>query len=237
MSDPTPDTNAPPILQVRAVVRRFREAGHTLDILRGVDLDVRKGEWVSILGRSGSGKSTLMHLIAGLDRVDCGTILFDGQDITRLRGAGLDRYRNRKMGLVFQSYHLLPELSALDNVMLAAMMDGSVLAWPGKRGAVRDRAEALLTRVGLGGRLGHKPAKLSGGERQRVAIARALINNPALILADEPTGNLDAETTEEILALFGQLRAEGHTLVLVTHDTEVAARGDRIVTLKEGRVV
>jgi ABC-type lipoprotein export system ATPase subunit len=226
-----------PLLQVIGLDRQFQEGDRVLHILRGVDMTVAKGEWVSILGRSGSGKSTLMHLVAGIDRATSGQIIFDGQCITALSGAALDGYRNRKMGLVFQSYHLLPELSALDNVMVAGMMEGSAFSWLGKRKSIKARAQILLTRVGLGERMHHKPAKLSGGERQRVAIARALINNPALILADEPTGNLDAQTAEEILALFGELQKEGHTLVLVTHDDKVAAKGNRVVTLKDGQVV
>ncbi len=230
-------SNAPPLLQVTHLNRQFQEGERILHILQGVNMSVSQGEWVSILGRSGSGKSTLMHLIAGIDRPTSGEIVFGNLHLTQLSSAELDRYRNQKMGLVFQSYHLLPELSALDNVMVAAMIDGSILDWFGKRQKIRARAQALLTRVGLGARMHHKPAKLSGGERQRVAIARALVNNPALILADEPTGNLDAQTAEEILALFGELQQEGHTLVLVTHDDKVAAKGNRVVTLKEGRVV
>ncbi len=229
--------DAAPLLHVTGLNRQFQEGDRVLHILRGVDMTVSKGEWVSILGRSGSGKSTLMHLIAGIDRPSSGEITFDNLRLTQLSGAELDRYRNQKMGLVFQSYHLLPELSALDNVMVAAMIGSSIADWLGKRQALRARAEALLTRVGLGARMHHKPAKLSGGERQRVAIARALVNNPALILADEPTGNLDAQTAEEILVLFGELQKEGHTLILVTHDDKVAAKGNRVVTLKEGQVV
>ncbi|MFI4861188.1 MAG: ABC transporter ATP-binding protein [Phycisphaerales bacterium JB063] len=217
--------------------RTFNEAGRELQVLRGVDLSVHRGEWLSILGRSGSGKSTLLHLIGGLDRPTDGTVRFNNDtDITQLRGGKLDRYRNEHVGLVFQQYHLLPELSALENVLIAAMLGCSLPAWPGKRKAARDRALQLLERVGLKDRLTHRPNKLSGGERQRVAIARALINGPQLLLADEPTGNLDIDTSASILELFQELHQEGQTLVMVTHDQAVAKKGDRTVTLTKGKL-
>ena len=205
-------------------------------MLRGVDLDLHRGEWLSILGRSGSGKSTLLHLIGGLDRPTDGSVQFDGTDIFKMRGRKLDRYRNANVGLVFQFYHLMPELSALENVMIGSMLGSSVLAWPGRRRQARERAEALLERVGLKDRLTHRPSKLSGGERQRVAIARALINEPSVLLADEPTGNLDADTAGSIMDLFRQIHAEGQTLAMVTHDQAVAKAGDRVVTLVKGKL-
>ena len=210
--------------------------GTELRVLRGVDVAVGEGEMLAILGRSGSGKSTLLHLLGGLDRPDGGEVLFQGQDLFRFRGARLDRYRNRHVGFVFQFYHLLPELTALENVVMGAMLGESVLRWPRVRRGVRARAEALLERVGLGPRMRHRPSKLSGGERQRVAIARALINEPAVLLADEPTGNLDADTGHAILELFHELHADGQAMVLVTHDQKVADAADRVVTLVQGRL-
>lgn len=241
-----------PIIQATGLKRTFHEAGRELHVLRGVDLTLHHGEWLSILGRSGSGKSTLLHLIGGLDRPTAGHVSFDGTDIFKLRGAKLDAYRNARVGLVFQFYHLMPELSALENVMIASMFGNDrlvkslaglltmglsdVIDWMPKRKQARQRAEQLLDRVGLGDRLTHRPAKLSGGERQRVAIARALINNPAVLLADEPTGNLDADTAGSIMELFREIHKEGQTLAMVTHDQAVAKAGDRIVTLVKGKL-
>ena len=216
--------------------KTYRMGSADLHVLRGVDVSVGRGEMLAILGRSGSGKSTLLHLLGGLDRPDRGRVDFLGQELFRLRGAQLDLYRNRHVGFVFQFYHLLPELSALENVTVGAMLGRSVLAWPGVRKRVNERAEMLLERVGLGGRMRHRPAKLSGGERQRVAIARALINGPDLLLADEPTGNLDADTGGSILELFHELHRDGQTMVIVTHDQNVADAADRVVTLVGGRL-
>lgn len=225
------------ILHATNLKRSFSEAGQSLHVLRGVDLTVRRGEWLSILGRSGSGKSTLLHLIGGLDRPTSGKVVFNGEtDIFTLRGAKLDRYRNAHVGLVFQQYHLMPELNALENVLIGAMLGRGLLAWPGHRRQARERAEQLLERVGLKERLTHRPNKLSGGERQRVAIARALINQPQVLLADEPTGNLDIDTSASIMDLFHDLHREGQTLVMVTHDHAVAKTGDRTVTLAKGKL-
>ena len=228
--------NAQTIIQATNLKRSFHEAGRELHVLRGVDLSIKQGEWLTILGRSGSGKSTLLHLIGGLDRPTSGSVVFDGTDIFSLRGAKLDRYRNRHAGFVFQFYHLLPELSALENVLVGSMLGSSILAWPGKRKASRARAVEMLERVGLGDRMTHRPAKLSGGERQRVAIARALVNRPSVLLTDEPTGNLDADTAVSILDLFKSLHREGQTIVMVTHDQTVANAGDRVVTLVKGKL-
>ena len=222
------------VLAVRDLHKHFRLGGEDLHVLRGVSMNVQPGQWVSILGRSGSGKSTLLHLLGGLDRPDRGEVWFGERDIFRLRGSRLDAYRNQRVGFVFQFYYLLPELSALENVVIAGMIGRSVFTWPGQRRRVRQRARALLERVGLGQRLKHKPGKLSGGERQRVAIARALINQPDVLLADEPTGNLDEETSGEILELFQSLHQEGQTLVLVTHDTNVAHLADKTLKLDHG---
>ena len=224
------------ILHATGLHKTYRMGTTSLEVLRGVDVTLHTGEMLAILGRSGSGKSTLLHLLGGLDRPDEGHVMFNGQDLAHFSGGGgeLDRYRNRHVGFVFQFYHLLPELTALENVTIAAMLGRSVLAWPSVRKDVKERAAALLDRVGLGDRLKHRPAKLSGGERQRVAIARALINEPDVLLADEPTGNLDADTGRAILDLFRGLHAEGQTMVFVTHDDKVAAAADRVVTLVGG---
>jgi len=222
------------MLSARGLHKHFRLGGQDLHVLKGVDLDVAERQWVAILGRSGSGKSTLLHLLGGLDRPDGGRVVFEGTNLFELRGAALDHYRARRAGFVFQFYHLLPELTALENVLVAAMISRGVGRWVRERSDVRDRAVALLGRVGLGERLKHRPNKLSGGERQRVAIARALINNPAVLLADEPTGNLDADTGRSIIELFQGLHADGQTIVMVTHDDNVAAAADRQVTLTRG---
>jgi len=224
------------LLTSRDLHKHYRLGDEDLHVLRGIDLEVEAGQWVSILGRSGSGKSTLLHLLGGLDRPDRGEVRFHDQDIFRFRGSRLDQYRSRHVGFVFQFYYLLPELNALENVVIGAMIGRSMLSWPKQRRALRGRARALLDRVGLGERLRHKPAKLSGGERQRVAIARALINEPDVLLADEPTGNLDQETSGSILELFESLHRDGQTLVLVTHDPNVAGLADHTLSLDAGRL-
>lgn len=206
-------------------------------VLRGVSLEVAKGECVAVLGKSGSGKSTLLHLLGGLDRPDRGgagggQISVDGVDLGSLRFRSLDRYRAQSVGFVFQLYHLLPELSVLENVTIASMVKGgSVGAW------TRGRAVEMLGEFGLGDRLAHRPAELSGGERQRVALARALINTPPLLLADEPTGNLDPATGGQILDLLDAFRKRNSaTMVIVTHSMDVARRADRVVRLVDGVV-
>lgn len=224
------------ILRASNLHKHYRLGGQDLHVLRGVDLSVEQGEWLAILGASGSGKSTLLHLLGGLDRPDEGTVQFNSTQLFELRGRRLDRYRNAQIGFVFQFYHLLPELTALENVLLSAMVRRPVLAWPGARGQARQRAMQLLERLGLKERLRHRPSKLSGGERQRVAIARALMNEPAILLADEPTGNLDADTGRQILDLFRQLHQEGQTIVMVTHDAQIAAAADRRLVLSHGRL-
>ena len=237
---PTSDNRQPTssvVLEACGLVRRFQEGGRTLDVLRGVDLMVEAGRWLTILGRSGSGKSTLLHLLGGLDRPTSGDVRFEGASLFSLSDRQIDRYRCEQVGFVFQFYHLLPELSALENVLIGGMLRYSIAAWPGRRKRYRQRAEAVLERVGLQDRMRHRPNKLSGGERQRVAIARSLINEPAVLLADEPTGNLDVDTSGSILELFEQLHADGQTVVMVTHDQAVADAGDDVVTLRQGRLV
>ena len=224
------------LLRARGVAKTYRLGGTELNVLRGVDVEVAANEWVSIVGRSGSGKSTLLHLLGGLDTPDAGTVVFRETEVTALHRPRVDRYRREEVGFVFQFYHLLPELTALENVLMGAMVRHGVLAWPAHRRAARERAEAMLERVGLRERMKHKPSKLSGGERQRVAVARALVNEPALLLADEPTGNLDAATGRGVIELFESLHAEGQTIVMVTHDATIADAADRHLTLEEGRL-
>jgi len=223
-----------PLLEAERLGRRFRMGGDVIDVLRGVSLTVQRGEWLAIQGASGSGKSTLLHLLGGLDRPQSGEVRFQGQPVFAMRGSTLDAYRNRRVGFVFQFYHLLPELSALENAMVSAMIGRGLFTWGRERAAVRERAAALMVRLGLGERLKHRPNKLSGGERQRVAIARALINQPAVLLADEPTGNLDAKTGGEILDVLRELHAEGQAIVMVTHDAAVAGAADRRLRLEAG---
>ncbi|MCC6679971.1 MAG: ABC transporter ATP-binding protein [Phycisphaeraceae bacterium] len=214
------------LLQATSLKRSFHEGGRELHVLRGIDINVQRGQMVAILGASGSGKSTLLHLLGGFERPTACSVIFDGRNIYDLPGGKLDHYRNQHVGFVFQFYHLLPELTALENVMIAAMIRRGPLSWLAGQGATRQRALALLERVGLRERTRHRPAKLSGGERQRVAIARALMNQPDVLLADEPTGNLDRNTGANILQLLTELHDEGQTMVIVTHDEHVAARAE-----------
>jgi lipoprotein-releasing system ATP-binding protein len=226
-----------PLLRVRGLRKTYRSGDALLEVLRGVDFDLATGEFVSIVGQSGSGKSTLLHLMGLLDGADAGSIELDGLRVEGLSAFRRDRLRNTAIGMVFQSYHLLPELDALENVLAPLMVRHGVLEWLRVRREARDAARALLDRFGLGGRLRHKPRQLSGGEMQRVAIARALVTRPRVLLADEPTGNLDEATGSGILETLCELnRADGLSIVLVTHDAAVARRADRIVRLAAGRV-
>ncbi len=225
--------------QLAAVKLRksYRKGGVTIPVLRGVNLGVRRGEFLAIVGQSGSGKSTLLHLLGTLDAPDDGAIYFDGERIDNLRSRIRDRLRNKHFGMIFQMYHLLPELTALENVLLPRMIGRSVLGFLRHRREHRAAAARLLDMVGLGHRLKHKPRELSGGELQRAAIARALVAGPEVLLADEPTGNLDGETGNEILRLLGSLnRQEKLTIVMVTHDRAIARRADRVVRLVDGRI-
>ncbi|MBX3744672.1 MAG: ABC transporter ATP-binding protein [Verrucomicrobiae bacterium] len=218
-----------PLLAARDIRKSYRMGRRHVDVLRGVSLEVQSGEFLALRGASGSGKSTLLHLLGGLDRPDAGTILFRNEAVDRWPPARLAAFRNAQVGFVFQAYHLLPELDALENVSLPARMARQPAA------ETLHRARKMLSRVGLEHRLDHRPAELSGGEQQRVAIARALINRPQLVLADEPTGNLDSRSGSEILHLLESLQSEyGMTLVLVTHDPGVAARAPRVLELTDG---
>lgn len=225
------------LLRAEGIHKSYRAGARRIPVLRGVDLSVLEGEILALVGASGAGKSTLLHVLGLLDRADEGTVFYRGVPVSRLSAARKARIRHREIGFVFQFYHLIPELDALQNVCLGAMMLESVAGWLGVRRKMRRRAEALLARMGLGDRLRHRPSQLSGGERQRVAIARALIAGPSVILADEPTGNLDSQTSEEILDLIWRINEEdGVSFLLVTHDADVAARADRCVRLRDGVV-
>jgi ABC-type lipoprotein export system ATPase subunit len=219
------------IISARGLTKSYAMGKRTLEVLRDVDLDVARGEFLALRGASGAGKSTLLHLIGGLDSPNAGEILFDGQNVAEFSSGKLTRLRNRRVGFVFQSYHLLPELTALENVCLPARIARNTAS------SSESRARDLLKRVGLEDRVEHKPYELSGGEQQRVAIARALINQPELLLADEPTGNLDSRTGGEIIELLKKLRVERQmTLVIATHDPRVAAHAHRTVELADGRI-
>jgi lipoprotein-releasing system ATP-binding protein len=208
----------------------------TLKVLKGISLGVRRGEFLAIMGSSGSGKSTLLHILGALDIPDEGKVIFEQRDVFACSNAQRDRLRNAVFGFVFQFYHLLPELSVLENTLLPGMVGSSILNWWSERHDRRQHAIDLLSRMGLVERLRHRPNELSGGERQRVAIARALVNRPQVLLADEPTGNLDAATGREILSVLRTLNEEGQTVIMVTHDPAVAASAHRIVHLVDGRV-
>jgi len=232
-----PPAAPPALLAVRGLRKAYRSGDRTLEVLRGIDFDLAEGEFVSVIGQSGSGKSTLLHLMGLLDGADAGSVHLAGRRVDDLPARERDRLRNTRIGMVFQAYHLLPELSALENVLAPLLVRHGIFAWLAERAAARRRATELLERFGLGERLHHKPRQLSGGEMQRVAIARALVGGPRLLLADEPTGNLDAETGAGILEVLTALnRSEGLSIVLVTHDASIADRADRIVRLAAGRV-
>jgi lipoprotein-releasing system ATP-binding protein len=224
------------ILKSEGISKSYRMGATRVEILKGLDLAVKRGEFVAIIGASGSGKSTLLHILGALDSPDNGVISFEGKDLARQSSRALNKFRNKMVGFVFQFYHLLDELSVLENVALPAMASRSVLGWFGARRSVNARAEELLTRFGLGERIKHKPYQLSGGERQRVAIARALMNEPRLLLADEPTGNLDSEAGNGIIDVLDELNKAGQTIVMVTHDDRIAQRAGRIITLADGRI-
>ncbi|MHC4715627.1 MAG: ABC transporter ATP-binding protein [Planctomycetota bacterium] len=225
------------LLSAAALHKFYRLGQRSLHVLRGVSLSVRRGEFVAILGASGSGKSTFLHILGLLDNPDSGRLTLDGTDSAALVGPHRDRFRSQDVGFVFQLYHLLPELNVLDNVLLPVRTSVGVLGWLRTRSQARRRAEELLKRLGLSERLKHRPRELSGGEQQRVAIARALINQPRLLLADEPTGNLDSRTGKRIVELLKQLNEDtGQTIVMVTHDQALASIADRVLHLRDGKL-
>jgi putative ABC transport system ATP-binding protein len=218
------------MIEIRGLKRHYDQGGSVVRALDGIDLDVARGEFVAIMGPSGSGKSTLLNVLGALDRPDGGHYRLDGVEVSALDDDAASDLRNRRIGFVFQAFQLLPRLDVLENVLLprryAREPDPEAPA----------RARALLSRMGLGERIHHTPAQLSGGQMQRAAIARALLMRPALLLADEPTGNLDSKSAADVLALFDELHRDGQTIVLVTHDPEVAARAERTVHLRDGRI-
>ncbi len=225
------------ILSAENIYKSYKLGQSTLSVLHGVNFSVSAGEFVAIIGASGSGKSTLLHILGALDSPDKGYVEFEGQRLDRFGAAKTNRFRNKMVGFVFQFYHLLDELNVLENAVLPAMASMGTLSWITARKRVKKRAAEFLDRVGLGERLGQKSYQLSGGERQRVAIVRALINQPKVLLADEPTGNLDYETGIGILEVLEELNRQGQTIVMVTHDDRVAARAHRMVRLEDGKIV
>lgn len=221
-----------PLVSLRGATKTYDHEGKRLDVLKGIDLDIERGEMVSVVGLSGAGKSTLLHLIGTLDMPSSGAVYLDGKDVTKMSGARVAALRNRTIGFVFQFHHLLPEFSAVENVMMPGMIHGAI-----PREQLLARATALLEEVGLGHRLTHRPGELSGGEQQRVALARALVLEPKILLADEPSGNLDTENSAAVHRLFHELnRTHGTTMVIVTHNPELARSIPRVVKMVDGRV-
>ncbi|MBI2711558.1 MAG: ABC transporter ATP-binding protein [Bdellovibrio sp.] len=219
------------LLEVKGLKKVFTRGEESVEALRGVSLSVERGEFISIMGPSGSGKSTLLHLIGGLDRPSAGSISISGQSIETFTDQNLSVFRRRKLGFIFQFFNLLPTLSALENVALPLLLDGQSL------GQVQPKAKELLERIGMGKRIHHLPDQLSGGEMQRVAIARALVTDPLLILADEPTGNLDSKTGATVLQILSELSTEkSNTILMVTHDAKAASFGKRVISLRDGQI-
>src|SRR5882762_5937343 len=225
------EMSAPALLAAEDLDKEYRSGPEVVRVLRGASLAIRPGETVALVGASGVGKSTLLHLLGALDRPTAGRVLWEGEDLFSRAEADLVRYRRQHVGFVFQFYNLLGEMSALENAMIPALL----LRRPAEK--ARELATAALVEVGLGDRLNHRPGELSGGEQQRVAIARALVNAPKLILADEPTGNLDPKTSLEIMALFQELGRSGMTIVLVTHELDIATFAARVVMMRDGKVL
>ncbi|WP_062053431.1 ABC transporter ATP-binding protein [Aquimarina longa] len=218
------------VIEIRGIIRNFQLGQETVYVLKGIDLDIIRGEYLAIMGPSGSGKSTLMNLLGCLDTPTGGTYTLNGNDVSKMTDNELADIRNREIGFVFQTFNLLPRTTALDNVALPMVYAGI------SKKDRTTRAEEVLTDVGLSDRMDHKPNQLSGGQRQRVAVGRALVNKPSIILADEPTGNLDSKTSLEIMQLFDEIHAAGNTVILVTHEEEVAEHAHRVIRLRDGMI-
>lgn len=216
------------VIHIRNIIRNFQLGSETVYVLKGIDLDIERGDYVAIMGPSGSGKSTLMNLLGCLDTPTSGTYVLNNQDVSKLSDDELAEIRNKEIGFVFQTFNLLPRTTALDNVALPMIYAGA------SKADRQARATEVLTDVGLADRIHHKPNELSGGQRQRVAVGRALVNKPSIILADEPTGNLDSKTSLEILQLFDDIHVAGNTVIVVTHEEDVASRASRIIRLRDG---
>jgi len=226
-----------PLISAQAIEKSYAKGQHKVPVLRGAGLTAQRGEFISVIGQSGSGKSTLLHVMGLLDAPDIGEVMLEGRRIDNLSQSARDKLRNRVFGFIFQFYHLLPELTLLENVMSPLMIRNSILGYFRQRKDIRAKAMDMIRKVGLEHRAKHRPSELSGGEMQRGAIARALISEPEILLADEPTGNLDSETGAEIMEMLKQLNNENQlTIVMVTHDEKVAQQADRIVRLSEGRI-
>jgi len=221
---------ANPLIKITNIKRDFVLGEEIVNVLKGIDLQINKGEYVALMGPSGSGKSTLMNLLGCLDTPTSGTYILNGKDVSKMKDDELAEIRNKEIGFVFQTFNLLPRTTALDNVALPMIYAGY------SKNERRTRATDVLTQVGLSDRIDHHPNQLSGGQRQRVAVARALVNSPSIILADEPTGNLDSKTSLEIMKLFNEIHANGNTVILVTHEEEIAAYAHRVIRLRDGMV-
>lgn len=219
-----------PLIKITNIKRNFSLGNETVYVLKGIDLEIQKGEYVALMGPSGSGKSTLMNLLGCLDTPTSGTYILNGKDVSQMQDDELAEIRNKEIGFVFQTFNLLPRTTALDNVALPMIYAGY-----GKTERIK-RATEVLQQVNLSDRMDHQPNQLSGGQRQRVAVARALVNKPSIILADEPTGNLDSKTSVEIMKLFGDIHAQGNTVILVTHEEDIAAYAHRVIRLRDGLI-
>jgi putative ABC transport system ATP-binding protein len=218
------------LIDIKQIKRDFQLGSETINVLKGIDLQINKGEYVALMGPSGSGKSTLMNLLGCLDTPTSGNYTLNGKDVSQMHDDDLAEIRNKEIGFVFQTFNLLPRTTALDNVALPMIYAGH------SKAERNERASEVLTQVGLSDRMDHQPNQLSGGQRQRVAVARALVNKPSIILADEPTGNLDSKTSVEIMKLFGEIHAAGNTVILVTHEEDIAEYAHRIIRLRDGLI-
>ena len=218
------------VIEIRGIIRDFKLGQEIVHVLKGIDLDIKRGEYVAIMGPSGSGKSTLMNLLGCLDTPTAGSYKLNGKDVSQMTDDELADIRNTEIGFVFQTFNLLPRTTALENVALPMVYAGA------SKKQRSDRASEVLTDVGLADRMDHKPNQLSGGQRQRVAVGRALVNKPSIILADEPTGNLDSKTSLEIMELFDQIHASGNTVIMVTHEEDIAAHAHRVIRLMDGMI-